>query len=376
MAPAVVAIGLVSIQCRGEADNHAPGNAGSPPPRLVWRAPRRQRTRAKVPDRPRGTTALGSPSDSDMGGELRSGLRSLVRLETTLRVRPCGFEPAPAGTVIGMLPDFRFVIGALLAIAVLGIAGFGLAVSVKLVHQAQLSPLEESRSLAFAGRAEWNQFYEPERTRRIEGMMPAADEPVITTPSMPSVAAPSEDAPPEPERVASLPVSTTPASDRTEDKTSPDPVVEAAPTEPVAIVTPPAVSVPVVAAPVEVAAKETTVPDTPTPKAAAVEPPVTIAEPPVSGPERVATALTEEPVAPVTAIAQPPAGSGPAQVRSPTPAKRAIRVRAKARPRAKAAARPAAADSPDHPADLPGFRLLFAVEHALERQPVRYSARP
>src|SRR6185295_14119371 len=53
-----------------------------------------------------------------------------------------------------MLPDFRFLIGAILATTVLGVAAFGLATSVRLSHQAKISPLEASRSFAFAERNE------------------------------------------------------------------------------------------------------------------------------------------------------------------------------------------------------------------------------
>jgi hypothetical protein len=77
---------------------------------------------------------------------------------------------AERGTVNGMLPDSRFVLGAILAIALLAVAGLGLVTSVQLVHQARMGPLEDSRSLAYAGHAEWNQFYDPDGARRFEGL--------------------------------------------------------------------------------------------------------------------------------------------------------------------------------------------------------------
>ena len=67
-----------------------------------------------------------------------------------------------------MLPDFRFAIGALLATAVLGITSFGLLAAVRLTHQAKVGPLESSRSVPFDDRADWNQFNDPDSTRRFE----------------------------------------------------------------------------------------------------------------------------------------------------------------------------------------------------------------
>jgi hypothetical protein len=77
---------------------------------------------------------------------------------------------AERGTVNGMLPDFRFVLGAILAIALLAVAGLGLVTSVQLVREARMAPLGDSRTLAFAGHAEWNQFYDPDGARRFEGL--------------------------------------------------------------------------------------------------------------------------------------------------------------------------------------------------------------
>jgi hypothetical protein len=74
-----------------------------------------------------------------------------------------------------MLPDFRFVIGATLATAVLGVAAFGLATAVRLSHQTKIGPLESSRSLAFDERADWNQFSDPELMRRFEDLARQVD---------------------------------------------------------------------------------------------------------------------------------------------------------------------------------------------------------
>ena len=75
-----------------------------------------------------------------------------------------------------MLPDFRFVLGAILALTMLAVGGLGLVTSVRLVREAHMAPLDESRSLAFAGHAEWNQFYDPDaallaRTLRENGIV-------------------------------------------------------------------------------------------------------------------------------------------------------------------------------------------------------------
>ena len=77
-----------------------------------------------------------------------------------------------------MLPDFRFVLGAILALTMLAVGGLGLVTSVRLVREAHMAPLYESRSLAFAGHAEWNQFYDPESARRLEGLTGNTEAPI------------------------------------------------------------------------------------------------------------------------------------------------------------------------------------------------------
>src|SRR5690349_13267878 len=76
-----------------------------------------------------------------------------------------------------MLPDFRFVIGAILAMAVLGTTAFGMLVAVRATHQTKAGPLEVSRSLAFGDRADWNQFYDPDSGRRFEELARKSDAP-------------------------------------------------------------------------------------------------------------------------------------------------------------------------------------------------------
>jgi hypothetical protein len=69
-----------------------------------------------------------------------------------------------------MLPDLRFVFGALMVIAVTGMIGVGLFVSAKLFHQAKTGPVESRRSLALTGGSEWNQFYDAGSVRRYVGL--------------------------------------------------------------------------------------------------------------------------------------------------------------------------------------------------------------
>jgi hypothetical protein len=69
-----------------------------------------------------------------------------------------------------MLPDLRFVFGALMVIAITGMIGVGLFVSAQLFHQAKMGPTDSRRNLAFTDRAEWNQFYEPGSVRRFVGL--------------------------------------------------------------------------------------------------------------------------------------------------------------------------------------------------------------
>jgi len=99
-----------------------------------------------------------------------------------------------------MLPDFRFALGAILAFAMLAAGGLGLVTSVQLVREAHMAPLEESRSLAFAGRPEWNQFYDPEAARRFEGLAGKPEAPVaearLEPPAETSTLAPAEPTPP------------------------------------------------------------------------------------------------------------------------------------------------------------------------------------
>src|SRR5579863_2341779 len=150
---------------------------------------------------------------------------------------------AERGTVNRMLPDFRFVLGAILAITLLAVAGLGLVTSVRLVQEARINPIEDARSLAFAGHAQWNQFYDPEGARRFEDLASKApatearlETPADTAELAPPVAAPAapaavpQEAPQEApqEETASLPAN------------QPDPVIGAADAPSVADDKPPA----------------------------------------------------------------------------------------------------------------------------------------
>jgi hypothetical protein len=73
-----------------------------------------------------------------------------------------------------MLSGFRFVIGALLASAMLGVGSLGLYATVKLRHQAKAGPIESSRNLVFDDRVDWNQFYSPDSARLFEQLAPKA----------------------------------------------------------------------------------------------------------------------------------------------------------------------------------------------------------
>ncbi len=78
-----------------------------------------------------------------------------------------------------MLPDFRFVIGAVAVTALLGMTGLGLFASTRLSQQAQVGPLETARNLTFADHVEWNQFYDADSVRRFVGLGRKAEAAVV-----------------------------------------------------------------------------------------------------------------------------------------------------------------------------------------------------
>jgi hypothetical protein len=216
-----------------------------------------------------------------------------------------------------MLPDFRFVLGAILAITLLAVAGLGLVTSVRLVQEARINPIEDARSLAFAGQAQWNQFYDPEGARRFEdwaGKAPATEArletPAETAEMPPPVAA--APVPPEApqEQTASLPAH------------QPDPVIGAAdapstaddkppagdppPTEPAQLPeTAPAVSV--AAPPAQAAAAPA--PEVPAPPGAGAPSAERVASAPTMVPE---SDLRQEPAV-ETQVEQRPEAQAPAE---------------------------------------------------------------
>jgi hypothetical protein len=129
-----------------------------------------------------------------------------------------------------MLPDFRFVLGGFLAIAVLGVAGLGLVTSVQLVREAHMAPLEDTRSLAFSGHTEWNQFYDPDAARRFEGSGSKAENPVAAArPQTPEATSPAIAHAGIPERTASIPAYRVESGVARDDKTAetaPPPMAE------------------------------------------------------------------------------------------------------------------------------------------------------
>jgi hypothetical protein len=107
------------------------------------------------------------------------------------------------------LPDLRFVIGAALATALLVVTAFGVAVTLRLSHQAKVGPLEASRSLAYADQTDWNQFQDPTAARRFEDMTRPIDGESV----QPSLDPPAGTATEAPQPVAPLPTLETPARD-------------------------------------------------------------------------------------------------------------------------------------------------------------------
>ena len=128
-----------------------------------------------------------------------------------------------------MLPDFRFVIGAVLAAAVLGVTALGLLTAARVTHQTKLGPFETSRNLVFDDSSDWNQFYDPDSARRFGELARKADateastQPAAEVPAQPATDVPAQttaDAPTQP--VAATEVAAEPPDhDRTSDGAPP-----------------------------------------------------------------------------------------------------------------------------------------------------------
>ena len=164
---------------------------------------------------------------------------------------------AERGTVSGMRPDFRFILGAILAIALLAVAGLGLVTSVRLMQEARISPIGDARSLAFAGHEGSNRFYDPEGAQRFEGLADRTEGPLAevrleaaaeSAATAPAVTAPAAETPAA-ERVASAPAAL-PEPDLSQEiqiRTQPEtqtPTQESAPAQPQATGDPPRDSAP------------------------------------------------------------------------------------------------------------------------------------
>jgi hypothetical protein len=103
-----------------------------------------------------------------------------------------------------MLPDLRFVMGASLAIAMLAVAGLGLAISTQLLHEARVNPVVETQSLAYAGQAQDNPFYDPGSALRFTRGLGKPDEAAVPL-RVPLPPEPNPDASAKPEEPAANP---------------------------------------------------------------------------------------------------------------------------------------------------------------------------
>ena len=132
---------------------------------------------------------------------------------------------------IRQMPDFRFVIGAILAVAMLGLAGLGLLASCGWLRRHATARCR-SRSLAFAERVDWRQIGDNDVARRLDALRidpnaGVADAPA-PTPAVLAVAAPAERAPamPPPEAAAEPLPPATPARMTDRAAPAPEPGVE------------------------------------------------------------------------------------------------------------------------------------------------------
>jgi hypothetical protein len=224
-----------------------------------------------------------------------------------------------AQTVDGMLPDFRFALGGILAMTVLGVAGLGIVMSVRLVHEARDGSFDASRSLAFADTGgDRNPFYDPP-PRPFPAAEDAIDEPAADVTAPPAVPTSSEDAAASPDTASGTAASPTAVAlaDPT-DQTAPAP----SPTVAKDAVEAPARLEPIDAG--EVSAERT--------QAGAAAAPTTAEPPPAAEPDRVAsvsaTAPASEPGQDEDALAgHPLTGVVPLPPKPPMPPKPVVHVR-------------------------------------------------
>lgn len=211
-----------------------------------------------------------------------------------------------------MLPDFRFVIGAVLAAAVLGVTALGLLTAARVTHQTKLGPFETSRNLVFDDSSDWNQFYDPDSARRFGELARKVDTPEASTqpatevPAQPATDVATQttaDAPTQPVAVTEV-AAEPPDHDRTSDGAPPiaSPVSE--------VVTAPAAPLP---PPAELAAPAMVEPaPTQTPPEKQLEEAARPEAPPSSADEPRATgALTPASAVPTPAKDEAPSPIGP-----------------------------------------------------------------
>src|SRR5262245_22088928 len=101
------------------------------------------------------------------------------------------------------MPDFRFVVGAMLATAVIAVTSIGLIAATRLAHHTKVGPLETARGMGFDDGVDWNQFQDPDAARRFE----LARKPQVAgAASAPAPETPAEPAPPATAPAAGVPV--------------------------------------------------------------------------------------------------------------------------------------------------------------------------
>lgn len=186
-----------------------------------------------------------------------------------------------ARRVTGMIPDLRFVVGAVIATALLGVTLFGLAAAMHISHQSKISPLEASRLLAYA----------PESRHRIFDIpAPRLDSPFANIPADPNpvpLQQPSEPAePPQQTAATAQPAPDAQASPAAQPASPPRPANDADTVDERAVVDPP---LPLDNDPPAAAAESA--PAAPPPESAAA------AAPPVETTPAAAAPVAEQPAA-------------------------------------------------------------------------------
>jgi hypothetical protein len=134
-----------------------------------------------------------------------------------------------------MLSDLRFVFGAALAIAMLAVAGLGLAISTQLLREAVVRPLESPQALAYAGQAEDNPFYDPGSALRFTKALGRPEAPAVEV-RLARPAEPNPAPPATPDEPVSIPADRIEANAAGEKAVDPSPAraAETAPSEPLA----------------------------------------------------------------------------------------------------------------------------------------------